>query len=240
MEFVTSGRKQGPYASGGPDEEFLFNSFHHDNGVDEGAVYRRSLARSQAEAFGSLATRNIMEFPKYNWLQDAVSADGKSGVYKYMTNATLGGAPLGEMFRVGAQEIAHPLYGIWQEATDGLMDAYEQHETTAGGFFILTNMQYAPGADTFVDVALYAYGDRMVNNAYADLLARNWTDHSTVQAPTCCFDDQADGTAGLRHLLVGGMARVIHYQVADVSDAAAPNMTVTHVISYYEGEGQDG
>lgn len=98
----------------------------------------------------------------------------------------------------------------------------------------------APGADTFVDVALYGYGEGMTAANYDELLALNWTDHSVASPPpVCCFDDQADGTPGLSRLL-HGMARVIHYQVADVSDSASPNMTVTHVISYYEGEGQDG
>jgi len=91
-----------------------------------------------------------------------------------------------------------------------------------------------------VDVALYAYGDGMDQDRYEDLLARNWTDHSDVQAPTCCFEDAEDGSVhGIKHLM-SGMARVIVYQVADVSNAAAPDMTVTHVLSYYEGEGQNG
>jgi len=83
-----------------------------------------------------------MEFPKYNWLDDTVSADGVSTVYKYMTNRTLGGGELDSHFIVGGQEIRNPLYDVWERETDQLMDKYEQGDMTAGGFFILTNMQY--------------------------------------------------------------------------------------------------
>jgi len=170
-----------------------------------------------------------MEFPKYNWLQDALNETEPSTVYKYMSNRTLGGGPLDSHFQVGGREIRNPLYDVWEAGTAQLMDKYEEGDMTAGGFFILTNMQYQPGADVFADVALYAYGDAIDADTYDALLARNWTDHSEVQAPTCCFEDQDDGTPGIRRLL-SGMARVIVYQVADVSDAANPNMTVTHVM----------
>lgn len=140
MEFLYSGAKAGPYAEGPPDEEYEFNTFLIDSTVDEAAEYRRSLAYGAAEAFGEVATRNIMEFPKYNWLQDPTASDGKGAVYKYMSNPALGGGPLDLHFQVGTQEIASPLYDIWGAATADLMDRYEQGDMTAGGFFILLNM----------------------------------------------------------------------------------------------------
>jgi len=184
-----------------------------------------------------------MEFPKYNWLQYTAAGERANAVYSYMSNATLGGGPLDMYFTVGTQQIASPLFGIWEGATAELMDRYEQGEMWAGGFFILMNLQTEPGVNNFVDVALYGYGEGMTAANYDALLQYNWTaTGSSAQAPVCCFEDQEDGTPGIRHLL-HGMARVIHYQVANASTtatSAGPNMTVAHVISYYEGEGQDG
>jgi len=48
MEFLYSGAKQGPYASGPPDQEFEFDTFFLDPTVDEAALYRRSLAMGAA------------------------------------------------------------------------------------------------------------------------------------------------------------------------------------------------
>lgn len=191
MEYLYSGSKQGAFRDGPPDQEFEFDSFigytdASGENVDEAALYRRSLAHAQAEAFAALAQLHIMEFPKYNWQN--TTADAPAGIYKYMVNHSIGGGPLGDTFQVGNQHIESPLGLIWEGATAELADRYEQGEMNAGGFFVLLNIQEAPGSDRFYDAALYAYGSEHDADRHDALLNLNATgDALNSTEPVCCW-----------------------------------------------------
>ena len=210
MEYLYSGSKVGEYRNGPPDQEYEFDSFVIESGVDEAALYRRSRARAQAEAFGNVASQHILAFPKYNWLHNTVD-DEPGAIYKYMTNASLGGGELGLTFQVGNQEIESPMYDIWETATAELADRYEQGEMTAGGFFVLLNIQEMPGSDMFYDAALYAYGSEHTAAYHDALLNLNATGEALNSTdPVCCWFEDEDRTPGISQL-VSGVARLVYY-----------------------------